>query len=52
MKKIINGFTNEREPIWRWETAEERLLEELDKVEQDKKKYRFNPNFTDFSENI
>jgi hypothetical protein len=36
-KKIINGYTKEGEPIWRWQTAEDKLIEELSKVEKGRK---------------
>jgi len=33
-KKIINGYTDEGQPIWRWETSAEILCNELDKMEE------------------
>jgi len=42
MEKIINGYTKDGQPIWRYETSEEKLLNELYKLEQEKlnnKKY-------------
>ena len=34
MEKIINGYTEYGQPIWRYKTAEEQLLEELAKQDE------------------